>query len=55
MEYREGDESYGEQRERTEKRTEKNVRREKKFGKMKGKGRKKGLYSRSKYNKIITE
>ena len=55
MEYIEGDESYGEQRERTEKRMEKNVRREKKFGKMKGKGRKKGLYSRSKYNKIITE
>ena len=48
MENREGDESYGEQRERTEKITEKNVRREKKFGKMKGKGRKKGLYNRSK-------
>uniref|UniRef100_A0A2N9FHJ7 Uncharacterized protein n=1 Tax=Fagus sylvatica TaxID=28930 RepID=A0A2N9FHJ7_FAGSY len=48
MEYREGDESYGEQRERTEKRTEKNVRREKKFEKMKEKGRKKDLYSRTK-------
>ena len=44
MEYREGDESYREQRERTEK----NVRREKKFRKMKGKGRKKSLYNRSK-------
>ena len=37
MEYREGDESYGEQRERTEK----TVRREKKFGKMKGNEEKK--------------
>ena len=44
MENREGDESYGEQRERTEK----NVRREKKFGKMKGKEEKKSLYSWSK-------
>jgi hypothetical protein len=38
-----------------EKRMEKNVRREKKFEKMKKKGRKKDLYSRSKYNKIIAE
>ena len=51
MEYREGDESYGEQRERTEK----NVRREKKFKKMKEKGRKKDLYNRSKYIKIIAK
>ena len=38
-ENRDGDESYGEQRERTEK----NVRREKKFGKMKEKEEKKNF------------